>query len=1545
MKMLKPVDLNQQTLPIGKANPRTNSKGVRLLISNLESNLGIVEWRRILLAKFRVFVPDIQQIKVIRPSDVTGNANVSSGGSGYAIVKVPSMKDAQLAISQFNGCQLGNRRIRVSLMSNTATGCYDVGGENNNGSLEKQKKCIAKLLMNAPNHSLPASKLLQLFERKFNRTISLGDLYRMRDVVEFRSSFNRQNERIVILTNRVRMQANSELPPDVESSLCPKHRPTDAQASMHLLNQLRLPRVNISLSELRTNVTQLLEAHDGKLPLPSFLCCYEATFGALQTERCPKPESISMDGQQAQQHETQVGGGGGGEVSSGGSGGSGIKNYVLLEHLLTCVPGLIIQTAPDGPKSLHLQEGQKDATQAGKPTAQSRGKLESAADTAGHPMAVQENVRQLRREVVEMIKQQQPNCELLLTNFISTYHSQFGKQCRVADYGFSRLLDVIDSLNNVVHIVGSGALRTLMLTHGIQLRRFTHDVLRVLKSEPKKSCPVSQFATMYEQVFRKEFIASNYGVCDLNDLLNDMPENIITVDRTKSQEPTIVIPRRIQTAEQRFRTILFGIEVVEMLRRLQRFQIQFNKFIPAYHHAFYRQCRVSEYGFVKLIELLEALPHVVQVIEEAGEKYITLTNKFRLAIVREMIMSLLEKQPSNRLPLDELETTLLANHRPALIPGDLGFASLRELLASFPFVQILRLPTAVSSPSASKQLREWQQADVLDDEGQAEGSGDNSDQTVIGEYAHKGAEKVELAVVATAASTGGETEVEKDGYEEAEDCHASTPSGFERPRDILCLTDRSHIKQLAYRCLQLLFGSPFCSLQEAEFKRRFVQSFNEEVDLDCVKREMSDFIQVTDYDPVQAPNSVSEQCVGESSQGPVPHSSGELRGGIPGIIASTTENVSITTSTQIIALTPIIVFARQLRTLLLRTRGRMMLALLETIYHSTFGLPLRPEAYGYPSIATLVGAVSFIAVIRGRGARATLFLAQDYLGRLAWRVAYKVPFRHELHWPASVCGLLRPEFLQMIGRDRYVNAGHQMPSSDSSCFPSCAKPTNYSQHQHPVGIAPVALEPSNQALPYSLNGMLPVGGAVSVESVPSGLSDPPQIPNYVSPLFLPNPLGDLSISQQPPTTAFNFPPAPPTAMPYFISVNQPTPGMYNFCPPNCYSYPAVHTAPMTKELVPFTTLPPPSCGSATAAASLVNFPLEPTSPTVTTNGLPTPVGAASFTGLYTTTTTPTATAAATTSTTNKVPPSTPSNIWSQYDQTAGTLPPKNPQPQPSPPTTYGYMPPFCFRPLPLIPEVSKALPTLQPMPSPAPQLPTQQTPSVAYYSLCPPNMPLVEMVPTEQNPVDQTGEKVESERCPVQLPSAATGCTWHDTFLPYYTPTSVGYYPQLSLQGTELRGEGCCSSAGVLEHGGLETGVSMDNETPPSPPPPPPRPAENKWATMAAIKADYQAPDMLWHLQASWPYSQILSAMPAPVETTDVPTGSALGSIYPCRASAEGPTPVPATSVAPSQQPVGISSTPPRNRCEEGDWTLPISVTTESYDSNSKELDDSGSLD
>ena len=41
--------------------------------------------------------------------------------------------------------------------------------------------------------------------------------------------------------------------------------------------------------------------------------------------------------------------------------------------------------------------------------------------------------------------------------------------------------------------------------------------------------------------------------------------------------------------------------------------MMFNKFVPSYHHHFGHQCRVSDYGYSKLQDLFEAIPHVVEV--------------------------------------------------------------------------------------------------------------------------------------------------------------------------------------------------------------------------------------------------------------------------------------------------------------------------------------------------------------------------------------------------------------------------------------------------------------------------------------------------------------------------------------------------------------------------------------------------------------------------------------------------------------------------------------------------------------------------------------------------------------------------------------------------------------------------------------------------------------------------------------------------------------------------------------------------------------------
>lgn len=58
---------------------------------------------------------------------------------------------------------------------------------------------------------------------------------------------------------------------------------------------------------------------------------------------------------------------------------------------------------------------------------------------------------------------------------------------------------------------------------------------------------------------------------------------------------------------------LFSRELIDLLKMAPHCMLPFSKFIPAYHHHFGRQCRVADYGYTKLIDLLDALPHSVQV--------------------------------------------------------------------------------------------------------------------------------------------------------------------------------------------------------------------------------------------------------------------------------------------------------------------------------------------------------------------------------------------------------------------------------------------------------------------------------------------------------------------------------------------------------------------------------------------------------------------------------------------------------------------------------------------------------------------------------------------------------------------------------------------------------------------------------------------------------------------------------------------------------------------------------------------------------------------
>lgn len=54
-------------------------------------------------------------------------------------------------------------------------------------------------------------------------------------------------------------------------------------------------------------------------------------------------------------------------------------------------------------------------------------------------------------------------------------------------------------------------------------------------------------------------------------------------------------------------------EIIDLMKSQPSCSMPVSKFIPSYHHHFGRQCKLTYYGFTKLMELFEAIPEVLQV--------------------------------------------------------------------------------------------------------------------------------------------------------------------------------------------------------------------------------------------------------------------------------------------------------------------------------------------------------------------------------------------------------------------------------------------------------------------------------------------------------------------------------------------------------------------------------------------------------------------------------------------------------------------------------------------------------------------------------------------------------------------------------------------------------------------------------------------------------------------------------------------------------------------------------------------------------------------
>ncbi|CAF1370729.1 unnamed protein product, partial [Adineta ricciae] len=483
---------------------------------------------------------------------------------------------------------------------------------------------IALLLKEHPDCTCVLVTLIQQYQSRFQKPLHVNELYTMKHVIDIQDYGGNRVARL-LPAFRVRFDEN-HVHNQLEQPYCMIH----CSKNFIVNSDLDLPFVQVPFSIFAENVRQLLTQHNGSMPLASFPQCYTFSFEPLVDH----------------------------------------NEGVPLEHYISCIKDIQIVTGQGVIKKVQFSHTQ------GVPL------MPTSFDTSNMHVdmcaEVQQRLQQFSREVLDLLKNQGSHCRLPVSKFVSAYHQYFSRQCRVADYGFSKIIDLLAAIPKSVQILGDGNKRILTITHRCQMKRFTNDIIRILKNKPQRSMSISDIPTEYEMAYKKAFYVRDFGMCSLADLVNEVKDNKELV--VEAEKNIIKLYRKERTELEIYATSNFEKDVVDMLRILPDFSIPFQKFIPSYHHHFGYQCKVQNYGFSRLIDLLEELTEVVKINEDKnGEKIVQLTASMMTRAILLNIEQLVRKS-HGPLKLKDLQAQYLQVYRNELDPEDFGVASLEALL-------------------------------------------------------------------------------------------------------------------------------------------------------------------------------------------------------------------------------------------------------------------------------------------------------------------------------------------------------------------------------------------------------------------------------------------------------------------------------------------------------------------------------------------------------------------------------------------------------------------------------------------------------------------------------------------------------------------------------------------------------------------------------------------------------------------------------------------------------------------------------------------------
>ncbi|XP_033107994.1 meiosis regulator and mRNA stability factor 1-like [Anneissia japonica] len=580
-----------------------HAPGAEVLVTNLDPMLSKKELRRQLIAAFTDNCIRMENLSLHAPSQ----------GHIQAVVKVNCVSDGQLALAKIGGRKIGTRRVQLAVVPRSQSGS------------DHLRLMVTPMLQEMPGKCLPFYKFKEVFESRYNQQLFEEDLYQISDTVLVKDS---GSTKLVCLTiQHHRSTPNSFLTssssgyrqspwtipyePPKELSIppcepfCNQHDDIGVVVKNYQMRAAETDQnVAVSLRIFSSQVETLLQLHHGRIPLISFTRCYAAEFEKLE------------------------------ENPEGG---------VPLEHLLTCVPGVRVAVNSNGVKVICFS---------------GKGKIIMGDDLGRSTSPILPTLLfQFSKEATEVLKHSS-YCRLELNLFLQAYNHHFGKHCHLIDYGYTKLVDIFSTIPHIIQMLGAGDKQILTLTHQVQIKRFAQDVTKVLRSQASKQVTVEDLPAAFQRCLSRPFNLVEYGVCEIQDILVDIPNTVIMVDGV-GDDLTLSIPHRASALNQ----------LMQLYRREQGYHLQPTDY----------QCRSVE-------EVFQKMPHVVEINTRETEKSVVLVNRKHLSQLAQWVLVILVDQPEGRLLLKHVPDVFRQRYQTDLKHVEYGYSQLVLLLSDIPHV-------------------------------------------------------------------------------------------------------------------------------------------------------------------------------------------------------------------------------------------------------------------------------------------------------------------------------------------------------------------------------------------------------------------------------------------------------------------------------------------------------------------------------------------------------------------------------------------------------------------------------------------------------------------------------------------------------------------------------------------------------------------------------------------------------------------------------------------------------------------------------------------